>query len=601
MRHGNNDAVTAAHPPSDCLALSILCPYLSQNTTGFIRPIALDLETFRAGPANDPVHDVPLAPAPALSPGAPLAKPNRGNGCNQRAARDQVAGVHGRKPSRLHGSSRGTLPNPAPERGEATLWPWGCACAIVVSGSLNIRGGSVAIKIQWPRRDIDVVRAQLDAANVRLGLGNKATQAEIINDLFANEDAMEIIESIESAGYFSQETPIAVIDNGVPLILEGNRRIAALKALANPGLVPRFEDRIRRSIIALGGDVDELLFVPADIAPSRDQAEKVIASIHTVTTRKPWPPLRQAAFYYAQVDSGKKTAAQLADEYPNVDIPYFIKMWEMHKVVVSADYPSPEIASFAGSRKFPITTLERIYRSPEVQEKLKYSFGADGSLKVESDPKAFASAIATVVTGFHDKSINSRVLNEKSGAGFNSLVGSLPNLKRTGKASTASAFTPKAAATSTSVRTSVVPKGFTSSSSHPGVQKRLAELGSLNAGRYPHAALDLTRTLLECSLKAYFDDVKNPIPVSTKPGSFVMLSHALNHSVEHFTNVDPVKRLAQVSKIIRDGVSSGSMPLAEILNAANHNYSTVYTRQDAQDCWDKIQDLMAVILNPPKL
>jgi hypothetical protein len=454
----------------------------------------------------------------------------------------------------------------------------------------------MSIKIQWPRQEIDVVRARLDPNNVRLGLTTQATQNEIINDLFENEDAFEIVESIQVSGYFSQEAPIVTIENGVPLVLEGNRRVAALKALLNPALVPKYESRIRDAISKMPGNVDELQRILADVAPDRASAERVIANIHTRTTRKPWPPLRQAAFYYAQIESGKRSPQQLATDYPNVDIPFFIRMWEMHLVATSATYKDPEVAQFAASRRFPISTLERVYRAPEVQAKLRFAFQQDGSLQVGSDKDKFANAIGQIVEGIYDKTITSRTLNEKSGAGFAALVKQLPSLPKAAKQSTAKQFRPQTPPRSSKPATSVVPRGFISTSSHPGVQRRLAELAGLNASRFPNTVIDALRTLLECGLKAYLDDVGDPIP----PGrsGFVQLADALDHAAKHFQSQNN-RRVAQLARTIRDGVRNNSMPIAEVLNAANHNYSTVYVRQDAQDCWDKLQDLFTVILNPP--
>jgi hypothetical protein len=454
----------------------------------------------------------------------------------------------------------------------------------------------MTIKIQWPRQEIDVVRARLDPKNVRLGLTTQATQNQIINDLFENEDAFELVESIQVSGYFSQEAPIVTMENGVPLVLEGNRRVAALKSLLNPGLVPKYESRIREAISKMTGDVNELQRILVDVAPDRASAERVIANIHTRTTRKPWPPLRQAAFYYAQIESGKRTPQQLATDYPNVDIPYFIRMWEMHLVAVSATYKDPEVAQFAASRRFPISTLERIYRAPEVQAKLRFGFRADGSLQVESDKHKFAAAIGQIVSGIHDRTITSRTLNEKTGAGFAALVKQLPALPKARSQSTARQFQPQTPRSTTRPATSIVPKGFSSTSTHPGVQRRMAELAGLNASRFPHAVIDLLRTLLECGLKAYLDDVGDPIPVGRN--GFVQLADVLDHASKHFA-ANNNRRMAQMARTIRDGLKHNSMPISEVLNAANHNYSTVYIRQDAQDCWDKLQDLFTVILNPP--
>lgn len=60
--------------------------------------------------------------------------------------------------------------------------------------------------------------------------------AEIIRELNENADLGELIQSIASSGYVDIE-PLVVMENGGKLlVLEGNRRLAALKLLTNPKL-----------------------------------------------------------------------------------------------------------------------------------------------------------------------------------------------------------------------------------------------------------------------------------------------------------------------------------------------------------------------------
>ena len=44
---------------------------------------------------------------------------------------------------------------------------------------------------------------------------------------------------------FPDEFPIAVKERGKFIILEGNRRLAAIKALSNPDIVPAYRDKIK--------------------------------------------------------------------------------------------------------------------------------------------------------------------------------------------------------------------------------------------------------------------------------------------------------------------------------------------------------------------
>src|SRR5580704_15523278 len=97
----------------------------------------------------------------------------------------------------------------------------------------------------WPRQTIRVSDLFLDPENIRLQVEVKSPQQSLINDLFTNENAMQVLESIATNGFFPDEVPIVIKENGKVITIEGNRRVAALKALARPELVPSKESEIK--------------------------------------------------------------------------------------------------------------------------------------------------------------------------------------------------------------------------------------------------------------------------------------------------------------------------------------------------------------------
>lgn len=90
----------------------------------------------------------------------------------------------------------------------------------------------------WNTRNLSVAGLHLDAKNPRLGR-ETSTQAprEIIQYLFEHDKALDVAESIAIRGYFPNEPLLAVKENSRTIIVEGNRRLAALKALREPGLL----------------------------------------------------------------------------------------------------------------------------------------------------------------------------------------------------------------------------------------------------------------------------------------------------------------------------------------------------------------------------
>ena len=80
---------------------------------------------------------------------------------------------------------------------------------------------------------------RLDPENPRLATSVKRpTQQELIADLLEHEEVMDLVRDIARQGYFPNELLVAIRDGPNTIVVEGNRRLAALKLLLNPELAP---------------------------------------------------------------------------------------------------------------------------------------------------------------------------------------------------------------------------------------------------------------------------------------------------------------------------------------------------------------------------
>jgi hypothetical protein len=188
----------------------------------------------------------------------------------------------------------------------------------------------------WPRKRVRVADLFLDSNNIRLQVESKSSPEVLINDLFLNEDAMQILESIARNGFFPDELPVVLQEDGKCVVAEGNRRIAALKVLSHPEIVPSKATHVRKLIKDTGISIKEIEVIEA---PNRESVKHFLASKHTQDTRRPWKPLRQAYFYKAELATGK-TVQELRDEYPTVDINRFLRLINVHKVARAIEYGS---------------------------------------------------------------------------------------------------------------------------------------------------------------------------------------------------------------------------------------------------------------------
>lgn len=135
-------------------------------------------------------------------------------------------------------------------------------------------------------------------------MADAKVEADIIEDLFVNEDALALVEHLQ--GRLSDtERQVVLKRRGKYVMVEGNRRLAALKAIQNPMLVPDYQARVA-SLAALLPDIcareGQVM-----VAPNQTEADQLIAAIHTGNLRRAWSPSRQAAFFQAQIDAGRSS------------------------------------------------------------------------------------------------------------------------------------------------------------------------------------------------------------------------------------------------------------------------------------------------------
>jgi hypothetical protein len=88
-------------------------------------------------------------------------------------------------------------------------------------------------------QDIDVADLELDRQNPRLadfGLTDKAKSDEILQVLWAKMAVDEVALSIAANGFYRHEPLYASLEGGKYYVVEGNRRLAAVKLLIDPQL-----------------------------------------------------------------------------------------------------------------------------------------------------------------------------------------------------------------------------------------------------------------------------------------------------------------------------------------------------------------------------
>lgn len=162
-------------------------------------------------------------------------------------------------------------------------------------------------QLKW----VPVSNLLFDNENPRLPTGAKRwSQNEILKVYEREFDLLPIVQSMADNGYFVEE-PLIVIPKSKDtfIVVEGNRRLAALKVLTDPELRRITRDRktwekLAKHARALGHD---LTLAPVVVHKSRDELIAILGFRHITGILK-WDPLSKARFINLLVEQRGKEA-----------------------------------------------------------------------------------------------------------------------------------------------------------------------------------------------------------------------------------------------------------------------------------------------------
>lgn len=489
----------------------------------------------------------------------------------------------------------------------------------------------------WEETKVDVVSdVALDPRNVRLDIPEGVPESDIIQDLFANEKALNLVEGITKVGLLTHEVPIVVERDGQLVVVEGNRRVAALKAIQNPYLAPDHQSRIGRLVGAVA-DRDALRYITVKKAPTQEDADQLIAALHTGNQRVAWTPTRQAAFFQAQLDAGK-TPEELITGYPTIDVRKFIARSRILQLFRSVEYDDPSLRDFACKRRFPVSTLARLYENDKFLGLVGITIGSEGDVSVSASAGLFKQVATKIIGDIRDGKINTRLLNRASSDTYVSYMDELRDLvnefQEVGPATSSGTLVPSgpastssetASAASTSVAAGTT-KGVAESAAGPSadgstpapfppksryvdtsnlivptafpaaIHQIHTELGAIRIDKFPNAAHDLLRTFLEKSIKAYADSIGDEIKKKSQDKGFVFLSNCLVWLEEHFKSTKQTALIQPIQKI--RGVKTGFVGTKEHMDATNHNHQIVATPDDVRETWAMMEPVLKAVLKP---
>src|ERR1019366_5807442 len=198
--------------------------------------------------------------------------------------------------------------------------------------------------------------------------------------------------------------------DGQMIVVEGNRRLAALKAIQNPYLAPDHHAKITKLVERIPNR-DALKKIAVKIAPNQDDANQVIPALHTGNQRVAWTPPRQAAFFQAQIDAGKIVPELLA-QYPTINVKDFVVRSKMLELFRSVRYRDPDLKDYVSGRRFPVSTLARLYEYDRFQQLAQIEVNQDKArVSLRGSRQQFSILAEKIISDIKNKRIDTRVLN----------------------------------------------------------------------------------------------------------------------------------------------------------------------------------------------
>jgi hypothetical protein len=476
----------------------------------------------------------------------------------------------------------------------------------------------------WKESEYLVTSLSLDPLNPRLPeIDKKLSQKELIEELIKHEDVYEIAKSISEDGYYPVERLICVKEDNKKYIVEGNRRLAALKLLISPESAPDGEQKKYRTL-SNSISLEQIKKVKVTIAPDRKSANHYIRNKHTSPTVRPWKPIQQAKFYKNMIASGS-TIADISKEYMVSvgEITENLQLLDMYNIACGIKLPDGVKEFVLDSRRFPVSTLQRAFQNQEIKRFLGIDFDSNKKLVGKVNKEEFIKGYAKLVIDIVNQDLDSRIINKEADVKsyLNKIKGYKPNLSRKDefyindlvdgekKTKITSNSGKDAAKKKTKRSTSLISSDFRCTVENERIKSIFKELRKLKVEDYINSVAILLRVLLELSLAHYLDETgkiqevrkdlqkKNPRK-QYHVDYYPTLSEILDYVLYVDSNISDLN--TQARKALMKLVSARETIYdKDFLDLFVHNKFVMPSEPQLRTFWEQLMPIFAVTLKEP--
>lgn len=375
---------------------------------------------------------------------------------------------------------------------------------------------------RWPTKSVAVASLLLDSKNPRLGRETASrSPRDIAQYLFEHDKVTEVAESIAVRGYFPNEPLLAVKEDGRLVVVEGNRRLAALKALLDPTLLSGPFQKQAQRLARTVQDPDDLSRVPVTVAPSRRATDRQIAGRHVGTPVLAWQAENRATFILDKIEEGY-TNEQLAVElgFSLTDVQEARRIKAIAEMARSVDLPPNVRLKLQNPRAKLFTTIRRVFDSTVGRKYLRVETDDKHGLRGTTTQAEFLKGFRKLVTDVAMERVSSRTLNSSDDIKAYFSAWSADELPKAAKGtfvpedvvgkSAGEGYEEKAGATAKPKRMvhetkTVLPKDFLVHFGGERLKDIRRELTRLKRVEFPNASAVLLRVFLELAIADYME------------------------------------------------------------------------------------------------
>jgi len=457
----------------------------------------------------------------------------------------------------------------------------------------------------------------LDERNPRLTRDGKYdSPRDIIQYLFEHEDTMQVAQSIATRGFFSSEPLLVVKQDNVFVVIEGNRRLAALKSLLKPDLLEgAIHGKVEKLATKAAGR--DLSSVPVVVAPNRRLTDKLLAGRHIGTSVKAWDAANRAAFILEKIEEGYEPQ-ELRDElgFSDADIRSAKQTDAVAKIIKSTQLPASVRVRIDNPNSKVLSTVERLVDSTVGRKLLMLEPDGEHGVRGTTTKEEFLKGFVRLLTDIASGKASSRTLNsgEDMKKYFDNIGDDRPKKRKGGfvpadiidardNKKRAAAKVSAAPKRSKAANKWVVPKSFKVVAGAERLILIRDELTKLERAKFPNAGAVLLRVFLELSMVDYLtrtgllqpliDKAKAKNPNAIKNGVPVMRELRKEFTQIAKTKLKPGIALAVEKALKKDE----SAPFGvDDMHSFVHQLHEFPGDKEINTFWNRMQPLFSLML-----